>query len=456
MSTAEQVHALQPDRNGSSRDDSNDNWIARALTGVADGKRHDTSIELAGYFKSREIPLDITLLLLRDWNTHNQPPWSEAELSEKLDDSVTRLYRSSREATVIPMSKVQAKSVNFLWEGRFPRGKLVGIEGDPGLGKTLLSIDFASHLSTGTTWPDGSPCPKGRTMIVTYEDDIADTIKPRLEAAGADMDSVFVLTQIPDAKGTGWHAASFPSDVPTIEAECKRHAIDFLIIDPFSASLDDKVDSWSDQKLRKAMAPLSAMANRLGLTIILIRHLNKKAGLPAIYRGGGSIAAIAACRAGYVVAPMPDDPLTMVMAVQKYNLGRKPTSMAFQISERNVTIEGKTVPIGAVDWIDCDVPYTAKELLNPKPKPTKKDIAKDILQNLFTAEMEKPSAEVYALGAKSELSEDTILRAAKELGFTNRKAWEGKKGNKKQVGYMKAPTDFGKSDPFSPLKMSDD
>ena len=389
--------------------------------------------------------------------------WKGCKLSdEKLTRTIDRAFEdyfepesATGDAVVVPMSKVRSKLVLYLWEGRFPRGKLVGIEGDPGLGKTLLSIDFASHLSTGTSWPDGSTCPKGRTMIVTYEDDIEDTIKPRLEAAGADMDNVFVLTRIPDATGTGWHAASFPSDVQAIEASCKKHRIDFLIIDPFSASLDDKVDSWSDQKLRKAMAPLSAMANRLGLTIILIRHLNKKAGLPALYRGGGSIAAVAACRAGYVVAPMPDDPTTMVMAVQKFNLGRKPSSLVFQIVEKNVTIEGKAVSMGTIEWMG-DSPLSANDLLNPQPKPTKKDIAKDFLSNLFGAGGEKPHAEVYKQGKRSGLREDSIYRAAKELGFTFRHEWEPQRKGKKKVPvwYMKAPSDFGGSDPFASSQTS--
>jgi RecA-family ATPase len=279
-------------------------------------------------------------------------------------------------------------------------------------------------------------------MLITYEDDINDTIVPRLMAAGADLDALTVLTQISDAKGNGHHAPSFPSDIPVIQVACGEHDVKVLIIDPFAASLDDSVEAWSDQRLRKALAPLRTMAERLQITVILIRHLNKKSGQEAQYRGGGSIAFMAACRAVYVIAPYPEQPGTLVMAHQKLNIAQKPASLTFEIVEEVIRIEGKLTGIAKIHWLG-ESTLTAKQLLNPdKTKTTKQDKAKAFLQHQFKSGEEKARDPVYKKAKQQGIGEDALYRAAVELGFTTSQRWtttkhaRGQKG--KNVWYMTA------------------
>src|SRR4029077_321187 len=194
-------------------------------------------------------------------------------------------YREAKEAKAnangaetTDLQSIASKKVRWIWQGRFPRGKLTVIDGDPGLGKSLLGCDFAARHSNGSDWPDGMPCPQGNTMLSTYADGLDDTVKPRLEAANADFlnGRLMVLTQIQDKQGNGYHLPSIPSDMQAIKAHCIKHKIELLVIDPFRAALYDQVDAWNDKKMRKAMAPLAAMAQQLGIAVIIIRHLNKK------------------------------------------------------------------------------------------------------------------------------------------------------------------------------------
>src|SRR5262250_3136858 len=92
------------------------------------------------------------------------------------------------------LSEVRHQPCSWLWPGRLALGKLAMLDGDPGLGKSLLALDLCSRLSTGRPMPDGSPGPGvGNALVVNAEDGPHDTTRPRLEALGADLERVFIL-----------------------------------------------------------------------------------------------------------------------------------------------------------------------------------------------------------------------------------------------------------------------
>src|SRR5438105_8681917 len=99
-----------------------------------------------------------------------------------------------RSVCLQPVSQLTARSLDWLWPGRLALGKLAILDGDPGLGKSLLTLDLCARLSTGRPMPDGSPGPDvASSVVLNGEDGGADTVAPRLEALGADLDRVFVL-----------------------------------------------------------------------------------------------------------------------------------------------------------------------------------------------------------------------------------------------------------------------
>lgn len=86
------------------------------------------------------------------------------------------------------LSEIEAKPVCWLWPGRIARGKLTIIAGNPGLGKSQITASLAAVVTTGGRWPvDRHPSKASDVIFLTAEDDVADTLRPRLEAAGADV-----------------------------------------------------------------------------------------------------------------------------------------------------------------------------------------------------------------------------------------------------------------------------
>jgi putative DNA primase/helicase len=90
-------------------------------------------------------------------------------------------------------SEIKPESLRWLWPGRIPLGKLTLLVGDPGLGKSLTTIDVAARVSRGIAFPDGQPCEPGAVLMASAEDDPADTIRPRLDAARAEVNRVHTL-----------------------------------------------------------------------------------------------------------------------------------------------------------------------------------------------------------------------------------------------------------------------
>src|SRR5436309_1567140 len=91
-----------------------------------------------------------------------------------------------------PLSRVVARPVSWLWPNRLALGKLALFDGDPDLGKSLVTLDLAARLTTGRPFPGcESAAPPGNVIILHGEDAAEDTIVPRLQACGADLDRVF-------------------------------------------------------------------------------------------------------------------------------------------------------------------------------------------------------------------------------------------------------------------------
>ena len=129
------------------------------------------------------------------------------------------------------LSEVEPESVKWLWPGRIPKGKLSLIEGDPGTGKSALTIDLAARVSVGGELPDGMGCEAAGVVLISAEDGPADTIRPRLDAAGADPSKVLALGFVPFAERQE-RLLSLPSDIPLIERGIERVSAGLVVIDP--------------------------------------------------------------------------------------------------------------------------------------------------------------------------------------------------------------------------------
>jgi hypothetical protein len=319
-----------------------------------------------------------------------------------------------------PVSQLALRSVDWLWPGRLPLGKLVIFEGDPGLGKSVIALDLCARLSTARPLPDNSQGPGiVSSVVLSNEDNAEDTIHPRLRHFGADRDRVFVL----DAEGLDdGDPVRFPSEAGTLEEAVARTAARLVVIDPITAFLDPSVNVNSEASVRRALAPLKRLAEKYGCTVLLIRHLNKRGGSRAVYRGANSIAFVAVCRSGWLFAPDPREPAHSVMAQVKNNLGPPQPSLAYAVARQEGALPTLT-------WLGpCDL--TADQLLaraaHPRRLPTPRERACDFLAGVLEGGP-RTSREIWELAQGQGLSERTLQRARQELGARPVRVWvEGK------------------------------
>jgi hypothetical protein len=221
----------------------------------------------------------------------------------------------------LDLSEVRTRPIDWLWRGYIPLRKVTILDGDPGLGKSTLLLDLASRGSVGGLAPTGEPLGDAFTTIyVTVEDDAEDTIVPRIFAAGGDSSRFHLVRKL-----------SLPAEVDRLEATANKLKARLVVIDPLMAYLGDVVKTNDDHLVRRALEPLANVAARLDVAIVLVRHLNKRVGDDAIYRGGGSIAFTGLARSVLAVGRDPDDHDRMILAPIKLNVARRQPSLAYRI-----------------------------------------------------------------------------------------------------------------------------
>ena len=316
------------------------------------------------------------------------------------------------------LDTVTPEHVSWLWPGYIPYGKLTVVDGDPGLGKSAMTMDLAARLSVGQPFPDGTPTEAAGVVLLTAEDGLADTIVPRLQVAGANLSRILSLTTLP-AGGDTERLTTLPDDIPMLEQAIEEVGAKLVIVDPLMAFLGGDVNSYRDQDIRRALTPLAKMAERTGAAVVLVRHLNKSTGGQALYRGGGSIGIIGAVRSGLLVAKDPDDPQRRVLASTKSNLGQPPTAWAYRL-------EGTENGAPRVVWLG-ESRHGAEALLAPpsgEEDRTAKDDAKDFLHAALSggcAEAAKVTQEAGALGIAGK----TLTRAKQALGVRSSRSGFG-------------------------------
>jgi putative DNA primase/helicase len=171
------------------------------------------------------------------------------------------------------VSDIPAQELQWLWPGRIPLGKLPLFAGDPGLGKSFVALDIAAHVTRGEKWPDGEQCSggPGSVIVLSAEDDPADTIRPRLEAAGADLNKVHILQAVRRDKPNGesrLESFSLESDLVLLQdAVVSLGDVRLVVIDPISAYLGS-TDSHVNAKVRSLLSPLAELASSLRVVVL--------------------------------------------------------------------------------------------------------------------------------------------------------------------------------------------
>jgi 5S rRNA maturation endonuclease (ribonuclease M5) len=247
---------------------------------------------------------------------------------------------------VVRLADVQPERVMWLWNGRLAAGKLALLVGDPGLGKSWITLDIAARVSAGRVWPDGAVATDpSDVLLLSAEDGVADTIRPRLDALGANVERVHHLAVL--RAGEKERAIQL-SDAAALEVAVRETTARVLVIDPLSAYLGE-TDSHRDAAVRGLIAPLAALAERTGVAVLGVMHLSKGTEKRAIYRAIGSIGFIGAARIGLAVAADPERDDRRILAPLKNNLSSPPAALAYTLNDGRLIWEA-----GPVSDVDVD------------------------------------------------------------------------------------------------------
>ena len=306
------------------------------------------------------------------------------------------------------LSGVEPEEVSWLWPSWLALGKLALVDGDPGLGKSAMTLDLAARVSAGMAFPDGAECEPAGVVLLSAEDGLADTIRPRLDAAGADTSKVLALVTVPDENGHD-RLLAIPEDLALIEKGIRRVGARLVVVDPLMAFLGDNTNSHRDQDVRRALAPLAGLAERTEAAVLVVRHLNKAAANNPLYRGGGSIGIIGAARMASVVGKDPQDENRRVLASTKNNLAMPPASLMFRLEEA----EGGSV---RVTWLGRSE-VSAKDLLATPQDQEHSDARSEAVEflNGVLSDGPLPAKQVIDEADDAGIAEKTLRRAKKIL-----------------------------------------
>ena len=301
-----------------------------------------------------------------------------------------------REQSYKIYSTVEKQEVKWLWYPYIPYGKLTLLQGDPGDGKSTFMINIAASLTCGGILPDGSNLGEaGNVIYQGAEDNVGDTIKPRLEAAGADCSKVAFI----DDTDKG---ATFIDD--RLEKAIETFHARLLVLDPFQAFMPSNADMQNASHIRSIMRKLGQVAEKNECAIVMIGHMTKSTGGKRLYRGLGSIDIAAICRSVLMISRDEQNSEIRYMYQVKSNLAPESNAIGFVMNtDRGFQWLGK-----------CNIDKKAEAVICSR-KVTKKEKAAEYLEIMLSAE-DVPSAEIIQRMDSIGIKERTVRTAQKEMG----------------------------------------
>jgi putative DNA primase/helicase len=240
---------------------------------------------------------------------------------------------ANRGPVITCLADVESRPVSWLWPGRIPLGRITLLVGRPGEGKSLLTTYVTARVTTGTRWPDGGVCPKGSVLLISAEDDPSDTIRPRLDAHGADVAKVHLLSAMSLVENEEHHQRLVTlADLDVIEAtlvqlpDCR-----LVVVDPVGSYIGGRTDAHRDNEVRAVLAPIAALAEKYGLAVLVVAHRRKSPGNNADDTALGSRAFTGIARAVWHLTRDAGAKSRRLFLPGKNNLAREGTGLAFSI-----------------------------------------------------------------------------------------------------------------------------
>ena len=304
---------------------------------------------------------------------------------------------------VVRLGDVAPEPVHWLWNGYVARGKVNLVAGDPGLGKSWATLDVAARVTVGGETPDRQHImEQGSVVLLTAEDGLADTVRPRIDAQGGNAQMVHVLEGIIDAEGHE-RLPTLVDDIHHLEIVVMSTKSHLVIVDPLNA-YTGKADSHNDAQIRRALTPLAKMAERTGAAVLVVMHLNQATLQPALYRIQGSIGYVGAARSVLLVVRDKTDPDMRVIVPIKSNLSVAMPAVAFTITEEPALAWRGVVEVDVAELLATALPEEQGA----------REAARRLLQEILS-DGGVPQQDVLKEARECGISEATLRRAMKDM-----------------------------------------
>lgn len=332
--------------------------------------------------------------------------------------------QSGRALTITPAAALTPARMRFLDRPRLPLGELTMLAGEAGLGKSALIIDYAAKATRGMLDADHAGEPRD-VLIAGTEESREATMLPRLIAAGADLARVHFL----DATDSGQASTlTIPDDLDALDDAIRQTGAVLATLDPLSAFLSGKVNSWREHDVRRALAPLAQVARDRHAAILAVAHLNKGDADKLLQRVGGSGGFGAVVRSVIAFGRDPSDPdprgPRRIIAHAKCNVAAEAGPLAAVIEPATIQLEdGQTLPTSRL-VITGPADVEADDLLTTREDWTARDDAAEFLRAELAAGP-VASTEIRKRADDAGHAWRTVRRAKDKLGARARKNGTG-------------------------------
>lgn len=362
----------------------------------------------------------------------------KTEKDNKLQAKDSSGGEDQRTVELLRASDLDPMPISWLWESWLAEGKVHILGGAPGTGKTTIGIALAAIVTTGGRWPDDTRCSTaGNVAMWSGEDDPADTLVPRLELAGADLNRVYFIKAV--RKGNEKRSFDPAIDMEPLQRKLVEIGdVRLLIIDPIVSAIAG--DSHKNAEVRRGLQPLANLAVATRCALLGITHFSKgTGGREPVERITGSLAFGAVARVVMVAAKHQEEndvgDSKRLLLRAKSNIGPDDGGFEYQLKQAELekvpgiwaskTVWGATVEGEARDLL------AQADAIGQDTKGSALAQAEGFLLGIL-AKGPMPSAEIETYAKKVNCSDATIRRAKKTLHIEARKKGGNFGGGKQQ------------------------
>jgi hypothetical protein len=355
----------------------------------------------------------------------------EEELTDANEYSLAKTTRHDEESTTeltlhaIKATDVKPEAVRWLWQERIPYGKITLLSGKPECGKTMAMIDLCARVSAGREWPDGSPNLWGpkKVLLACSEDGLGDTIRPRLDAAGANLENISFITtvveEVRDGKGIKLRRQlKLDTDLSLLRKTLTNDPeLALVALDPATSFFGD-VNINVDKDVRPVMDTLAAICNAAGVSFVTVIHHNKRNDVDALQKILGASSLAGSVRAIWGFSEDQDKKDEYFMSRVKGNLSKKKTGMKYTIEEKSVNgIEAPYIAWGEQhDQSANDLLTKERETIGAKRGGGSQLATAKMLIPALLKDGPKRATELFEEAEKQGVSINTMYKAKSEIG----------------------------------------